>query len=206
VNAQVSQLILERAGSILVSLSLALSATLSPVTAVATPDPVAMLSSCGASPATWTTRRGGFPASVDFNPVMERAWCEEARREIDLARKVLDVLRDDMSRETDAYLTALDGALGRMSVEPRLHELPALTSALRLARERLEVDATTYGRWSRVARAVCPDPDKGLRVPERFIVRSAPEAEPPLLVDEAELRVQRAVRAFWEQYADPPSS
>ena len=72
-----------------------------------------------------------------------------------------------------------------MSVEPRLHELPALTSALRLARERLEVDATTYGRWSRVARAVCPDPDKGLRVPERFIVRSAPEAEPPLLVDES---------------------
>lgn len=206
-KAPESSVFTDRVRAWLVGLAVALSSMSEPGAVSAMSSPLHTPSTAReASPPTWVDASASV-APVEVDPLQSAVWLRGALTEVETARRVLGALCDDTSEEAVAYLGELDDALGKAPAELSVRELPALTAQLRAARERIEAAASTWERWTRVARAVRNDPDAWLAVPERFVVREEPEEVPQPLVtfDASELRVQQMVDVFWGQRADRAS-
>lgn len=198
----------DRARRWLLSLLVALSPHLSSAAVLSQPEVTYTASATfSASPATSdTTTPEDTGSEVDALQALD--WCTSARHELETAQRLLEAMRTDSAPEVDRYLQGLATTLSQETGRDLdLHTLPALTDALRSARETLLNDASTYTRWVNLARAIQNDPEAWLTVPERFVVWADPAPEPaPLAEDDvSELRVRRAVRAFWGDDADSSS-
>jgi len=131
----------------------------------------------------------------------------QARDEAAIAIRLLREFETDVGAyEVDSYIKNIESTLTRIPVRPNASQAVAFVRALRMARARLVSETSSIDRWGRAVRAIEPEAEVGYRVPERFVRREAPQEEPPLLIDERENEIERAIEAFTSVTPDADST
>lgn len=131
-----------------------------------------------------------------FDPTQAMATYRAARLEAEIAGRVLAVISDDRTPEFDAYLDSLDSILDRLPESIGESDARWLAASLFEARERVLSETSTFQRWRRIQRAIDPTLTGPQRVPRRFVRRTAARPELRVVIDESDIRVDRAVRGF----------
>lgn len=141
---------------------------------------------------------------IDYGEA-ESAW-RHALRETETALRVVRAFGSDLvTPEVDSYFREVEAVLGAVptKLEPRHAE--AFAVSLQLARSKFVAEASSFGVWSKLARAIAPAVELR-RIPERFVKRAPVEQGTALGWTKADIRVHRAVRDLLAPDADSRSS
>jgi len=120
-------------------------------------------------------------ATVDDVKADSTAALDAASRELEIAKRVLVTLRDDLDHDAVGYLDRLHDIFqfAEENKEALSQVVDRIAAHLSSARMQLLEDAQTARRWVRLARAI--DPDAQLRLPKRFVrapVRPTTDIDP----------------------------
>jgi hypothetical protein len=155
---------------------------------------------CTRSKATSATEVPASPVLVIYSNKVSYMM---AHQECRLAARVLEEFGGETHPEFVSYMDRLAAITKGLSDEPTPAEAQSLAFELALARQNLLDGAQSAPVWLRLARLMDPSGQKSRRVPARFVRRHASRAEPPIVVDPAELRLDLAIRDLFERHADP---
>jgi|GEM_PF-5389029 len=168
----------------------------------AAPPQTAFYSGCALSEFGHATSAGTTGTATTTTTGTEyQANLEEVRHELAVAQRVLTTFGGDFLPEFETYLTTLDAILSPEVTS--LAHAERLGFGLRLARVRLEEEASSVKVWARLASCIDQKPVNGRRVPARFVKARVREAEPPIGSELSSAWARNTARDFARGDADP---